>query len=119
MPGFRSLLVLVLALPPFAPAASRVQPVPVPPEMLSTDFRVTVNGKPVEVARAAASYSFVDFDFTGTAKVEITAARPGFWDRGVDIEPWRPESDPGAMARPSASSSKVPPNSRSRGPAIF
>ena len=80
---------LVLALPPFAPAASRVQPVPVPPEMLSTDFRVTVNGKPVEVARAAASYSFVDFDFTGTAKVEITAARPGFWDRGVDIEPWR------------------------------
>jgi len=89
LPGFRFLLVLVLVLPRPALAASRVQAVPVPPEMLSTDFRVTVNGKPVDVARAAASYSFVSFDITGAVTVEITAAQAGFWDRGVDIQPWR------------------------------
>ncbi len=57
--------------------------------MRSTDFTVTVNGKPVDVAHAAANYSFVSFDITGPVTVEITAAEPGFWDRGVDIQPWR------------------------------
>ena len=79
----------MLALPCAAFAAPRVQPVPVPPEMRSTDFTVTVNGKPVDVAHAAANYSFVSFDITGPVTVEITAAEAGFWDRGVDIQPWR------------------------------
>jgi len=57
--------------------------------MRSTDFTVTVNGKPVDVAHAAASYSFVSFDITGPVDVSITAAEPGFWDRGVDLQPWR------------------------------
>lgn len=57
--------------------------------MRSTDFTVTVNGKPVDVAHAAASYSFVTFDITGAVDVAIKAAQPGFWDRGVDIQPWR------------------------------
>ena len=56
---------------------------------LSTAFTVTVNGKPVDVAHAAASYDFANFDITGAVDIEITAAEPGFWDRGVDIEPWR------------------------------
>jgi len=73
----------------FAAFASRVEPVPVPPEMQSTDFTVTIDGKPVDVAHAAASYSFVNFDITGAVEVAITAAEPGFWDRGVDIQPWR------------------------------
>lgn len=78
-------------------AASHVQPVPVPAEMRSSAFTVKVNGTPVDVAHAAANYSFVNFDITGPVTVEITAAEPGFWDRGVDIEPWRlgirPERD--------------------------
>ncbi len=78
---------LALALPVLA--APRVQPVPVPPEMLSKDFTVTVNGKPVGVARVAASYSFVNFDVTGPVDVAVTAAEPGFWNLGVDIQPWR------------------------------
>jgi plastocyanin len=57
--------------------------------MQSADFTVLVDGKPVQVARAAASYSFVNFDITGPAEVAITAAEAGFWDRGVDIQPWR------------------------------
>lgn len=70
-------------------AAARVQPVPVPQEMRSTDFTVTVDGKPVDVAHAAANYSYASFDVTGPVNVEITAAQPGFWDRGVDVQPWR------------------------------
>ena len=90
MLGFRSLLVVLFALP-VAHAASRVQAAPVPPEMRSTAFTVTVNGQPVDVAHAAASYEFVSFDVTGPVDVAITASdsEPGFWDRGVDIEPWR------------------------------
>ena len=57
--------------------------------MRSTAFTVKVNGRPVDVAHAAASYEWVSFDATGPVTVEITAAEPGFWDRGVDIQPWR------------------------------
>jgi len=87
--AFRTLVVAVLALPVAAYAASRVQAAPVPAEMRSTAFTVTVNGRPVDVAHAAASYEFVSFDCTGSVDVAITAAEAGFWDRGVDIQPWR------------------------------
>jgi hypothetical protein len=87
--GFRPLLVAVLALPVAAHAAARVQAAPVPPEMRSTAFTVRVNGQAVEVAHAAANYEYVSFDMTGPVSVEITAAEPGFWDKGVDIQPWR------------------------------
>ncbi|MGA3082260.1 MAG: PA14 domain-containing protein [Terracidiphilus sp.] len=89
MLGFRPLLVVLLALPVAAHAASRVQAAPVPQEMRSTAFTVTVNGQAVDVAHAAASYEYVSFDGTGPFNVEITAAEPGFWDKGVDIQPWR------------------------------
>jgi hypothetical protein len=85
----RSLLAALFALSIAAHAASRLQSVPVPPEMRSTAFTVTVNGKSVDVAHAAASYEYASFDMTGPATVEITAAQPHFWDRGVDIQPWR------------------------------
>ena len=91
MLGLRSCLALLVALPfSFVHAASsRVTSAPVPPEMRSTAFSVTVDGQPVDVAHAAASYEYVAFDTTGAVTVEITAAEPGFWDSGVDIEPWR------------------------------
>ncbi len=57
--------------------------------MRSSAFTVTVNGKPVDVAHAAASYEWASVDITGPVDVTVTAAAPGFWDRGVDIEPWR------------------------------
>ena len=85
----RPLLVAILALPVAVQAASRVQAAPVPAEMRSTAFTVTVNGQPVDVAHAAASYEIVSFDVTGPVEVAITAAEPGFWDKGVDIQPWR------------------------------
>ncbi|MGB9407537.1 MAG: hypothetical protein WCA89_08370, partial [Terracidiphilus sp.] len=57
--------------------------------MRATDFTIRVNGQTVEVAHAAASYDYVSFDGRGPFDVEITAAEPGFWDKGVDIQPWR------------------------------
>jgi hypothetical protein len=87
--GIRPLVIAALAFPFAALAASRVYPVPVPAEMRSTAFTVTVNGMKVDVAHAAASYAFVNFDVTGPVDVAITAAQPGFWDRGVDVQPWR------------------------------
>lgn len=85
----RLLLLAVLALPGAAFAVPGVQPVPVPGVMRSTAFSVRVNGIPVEVAHAAASYDYVSFSMTGPVQVEITAAESGFWNPGVDIEPWR------------------------------
>ncbi len=87
--GPRLAFALVLAFPVLVSAASHVQPVPVPAEMRSNAFTVKVDGRPVDVAHAAASYDFVNFDITGPVTIEITAAEPGFWNRGVDIEPWR------------------------------
>ncbi len=86
--GARVLVAGLLGLSSTAFAA-RVQPVPVPPEMRATDFTVTVDGKSIDVAHAAASYDFVNFDTTGPVEIAITAAEPGFWDKGVDIQPWR------------------------------
>jgi hypothetical protein len=89
LPGIRTLIAAVLALPAALHAASRIEAAPVPAEMRSTAFTVTVDGQPVDVAHAAASLEYVSFDITGPVEVAITAAEPGFWDRGVDIEPWR------------------------------
>jgi hypothetical protein len=83
------LLLAFFALSVAAQAATRLQIAPVPPEMRSTAFTVKVNGKPVDVAHAAASYEFVTFDATGPVTVEITASEKDFWSQGVDIQPWR------------------------------
>ena len=82
-------LLICLLLAQAALATPRVQPIPVPPELRSTSFTLTVNGIPVDVAHAAASYDFASFDITGSVDIAITASEPGFWDRGVDIQPWR------------------------------
>ena len=85
----RALLLAPLLIPSAVHAATRIYAAPVPQQTRSAAFTVTVNDKPVDVADAAASYQIVSFDTTGPAEIAITAAEPGFWDRGVDIEPWR------------------------------
>lgn len=90
LPGFRALLILVLlAFPVTIRAATRVYAAPVPDEMRSSAFTLSVNGHDVDVAHAAASYEFASFDITGPAEIAITAAEPHFWDGGIEIEPWR------------------------------
>jgi hypothetical protein len=80
--------------PPLASAAGRqaaahIYAAPVPAEMRSAEFTVKVNGQAVDVAHAASTYEYVSFDSRGAMEIEITAAEPGFWERGVDIQPWR------------------------------
>jgi hypothetical protein len=91
MDSLRRLILLPIALVLSIPLVTeaRVAPVPVPTEIRSSQFTVEVNGKPVDVVHAAASYDFVNIDATGTVNISITAAEDGFWDRGVDIQPWR------------------------------
>ncbi len=89
MAGFRALFVAFLALSSAVRVASQVQAAPVPAEIRNSFFAVTVNNQRVDVAHAASNYEFVSFDITGPVEISITAAEPGFWDRGVDIEPWR------------------------------
>lgn len=89
LPCSRLLLLVLLAISATAHAASRVESAPAPAEMRSTAFTVKVNGQAVDVVHAAASYEFVSFDVTGPVNVEIRAAEPGFWSKGVDIQPWR------------------------------
>jgi hypothetical protein len=89
LPAFRLLIALVLALPVPAYAATRVETAAVPGELKSTAFWVTVNGRSVDVAHAAASYDWVSFDTTGPVNIAITAREASFWDRGVDVQPWR------------------------------
>ena len=60
-----SLFAALFAVHAVAHAASHVQAVPVPQQMLSNDFLVKVDGHSVDVAHAAASYSIVSFDVSG------------------------------------------------------
>ena len=89
LPGLRAFFVALVALSSAACAAQRIQAAPVPAEMQSGFFAVTVNDQRVDVAQAASNYEFVSFDLTGPVEITITAADPAFWNRGVDIEPWR------------------------------
>jgi hypothetical protein len=68
---------------------ARVQGVPVPKELKSFQYTVEANGKPVDVAHAAASYDYINIEATTAFHLSITANEDGFWDQGVDVEPWR------------------------------
>ncbi len=89
LPRLRALGAAILSLSGVTGVAQGVQAAPVPAEMRSSFFAVTVNNKKVDVAHAASNYDFVSFDTATPVELSITAAQPGFWDQGVDIEPWR------------------------------
>ena len=69
----------VLGLVPVAVSALPATPfvaASVPVEMRSSAFTITVNGKPVGVAHAAASYEFASFDFTSAKPGMVEVAKP-------------------------------------------
>src|SRR4051812_8811900 len=74
--SFRSLLAVALGFCAVAHASPGIQFAPIPPELRSSAFTVTVNGKPVDVAHAAASYEYVSFDMTRPVDIEITSVEP-------------------------------------------
>jgi hypothetical protein len=70
-------------------AAGKVTLYPIPADVRSTHYRVTLNGRSTPVVRAANQYYLLNFDTTGPVEVTATAEDPHFWDRGVEIEPAR------------------------------
>lgn len=52
-------------------------------------FSMTVNGNPVTVNQAASSYSYANIDVLKPVEVIITALKPDFWKKGVEIMPSR------------------------------
>jgi hypothetical protein len=62
---------------------------PVPDEIRTDRFTVTIDGHSASFAHAAANYYFLNFDLKGKAKIEITAPSDDYWAKGVEVQPWR------------------------------
>ncbi len=62
---------------------------PVPHEVSSTHFVISINGRRTPVQHAASGYYLLNFDLSGPATIEVKAADQHYWDRGVEIQPMR------------------------------
>lgn len=75
------------------PARCENGAVTMPAEVSSNHFLVSIQGmgrgEPVPVVHAAENYYFLNFNAKKKTKVSVTADRDGYWDRGVDVQPWR------------------------------
>ena len=81
-----ALLVCVLFFAALAQA--KVSIAPVPEEIRSDRFIVTIDGRPTYFSHAAANYYFLNFDLKGKAKIVITAPSDDYWAKGVEVQPW-------------------------------
>jgi len=70
----------------------------VPEEMRSTDFAVAVNGKPVDVAHAAATYDYVSSTPPAPLKSPLPPRRDGFWTPELTFSRGDSEFAPNATA---------------------
>ena len=82
-------LLLLLSLRPALAATPYVKLFPLPAEVRSTHYRVTINGHPANVLHAASDYYMLNFESDGPVTVSVTAEDPHFWDRGVEVQPMR------------------------------
>ncbi len=81
----RRLLILILfALPAFAARLA-----PVPDEVRSTHYIVSIDGQHTPVVHAASNYSLLNFDVSGPTTISVTADDPHHWDAGVEVLPSR------------------------------
>ena len=85
---------LAFAVPAHAAASPKASVLyPIPAEVRSTHYIVTVNGSKTPVVHAASSYYLLNFDAdfskTGPVMVSVTADDAHFWDRGVEVQPMR------------------------------
>lgn len=72
-----------------AAKADRVSIVPVPKELRSSRFTVTIGGRRADFLNAAANYYDLNFDLQGRTEIVITALTADYWARGVEVQPWR------------------------------
>jgi hypothetical protein len=62
---------------------------PVPPEIASSHFVVTIDGQSSPVMHAALNLYFLHFPARRHMTVTVTADRDDFWAAGVEVQPWR------------------------------
>lgn len=79
--------VLLLCMPVVIWADSRV--FPVPEELRSGRFTMTLDGQPAAVVHAATTYHLANFEFRGPTTVSIAASAYDYWSAGVEVQPWR------------------------------
>ncbi len=72
---------------------------PIPAELASTHFTVTLNRRATPVVHAAASYYLLSFPMHAPVDITVTADEDGFWSRGVEVQPWRFGIRPKIMGR--------------------
>ncbi len=81
-------LLALCALP-----ASAVTLYPIPQEVRSSHYTVTIDGRKTPVVHAASDYYLLNFDTdsrdSGPLRVSVTSDDPHFWDRGVEVQPMR------------------------------
>jgi len=85
-------LLALLLHPAFVHAAaplSQLTMYPVPAEVASSHFKVTIDGHPSDTLHAATGYYLLNFDTAGAVHVTVTAEDPHFWDSGVEVQPMR------------------------------
>jgi hypothetical protein len=73
----------------FGIASAQVRVYPIPREVRSTHYIVTLDGQTTPVVHAASDYYLLNFDTAGPVTVKVTAADPHFWDHGVEVQPMR------------------------------
>ena len=81
-----ALLFLCAAL---SASASRRPLAPIPDEIASSHFLVTINGQQTKVMHAAVNLYFLNFEAGKHTKITVTSSTDGYWDAGVDVQPWR------------------------------
>ena len=80
-------------------ALARTTITPVPEEIRSDRFLVTIDGQAASFAHAAANYYFLNFDLQGKAVIAITAPTDDYWSKGVEVQPWRENIRPALKGR--------------------
>lgn len=74
-------------------------PVPVPVELRTGRFTMTIDGRPADLAHAAENYYFANLELRGKARISISAPSEDYWQSGIEVQPWRENIRPSHHGR--------------------
>jgi hypothetical protein len=88
---FASLAILLFTTAQLAHADAGAQPTiaPIPAEVSSSHFTVTVGDARSPVLHAVSGYYLLNFEIDRPTLITVTADDPHYWDAGVEIQPMR------------------------------
>jgi hypothetical protein len=62
---------------------------PIPSQLQSDFFRISIQGQRSRVLHAVSGYYLLSFELTDSVTISVTASDPHFWDQGVQVQPMR------------------------------